>query len=171
MRCPRRDEIGQRPDGEDAWREDDTCSYCGSLNPALFMAKAEAREITLGPTDKTYKVYVESLPNPHAGQRTVGSSRWGGKRGEPIDLADGEILVEDLTPQDRAIAERHFHSDLASVRAVSFRPEPTTRFAKFYFQHLSDAERVRFVELLNAGVLRIGMPGRFYVLPFFMVPA
>jgi len=115
MRCPRRDEIGQRKDGEDAWRDDQTCSYCGSLNPDLFMAHLEAGDVSLGTTDKSYKVYVEGLG----------------------------------------------------------------RFAKFYFQHLDEGQRRRFVLLLNGEDER-GLPTRplrfvdgemgFYVLPFFAVP-
>jgi hypothetical protein len=38
---------------------------------------------------------------------------------------------------------------------------------KFYFQHLDEPQRGRFIELLNAGSLNIGYPGRFYVTPFF----
>lgn len=39
---------------------------------------------------------------------------------------------------------------------------------EFYFQHLSDEQKTRFIELLNAGKLSIGFPGHFYVLPYFM---
>lgn len=39
---------------------------------------------------------------------------------------------------------------------------------KFYFSHLSREERQEFVELMNAKKLNIGMPGHFYVLPFFV---
>lgn len=40
--------------------------------------------------------------------------------------------------------------------------------AKFYYQHLNDAQRREFVELLNGGRISLGYPGRFYVLPFFI---
>lgn len=43
--------------------------------------------------------------------------------------------------------------------------------SKFYFQHLSVAQCDEFVELLNAKAMNIGYPGRFYVLPFFVVLA
>lgn len=39
---------------------------------------------------------------------------------------------------------------------------------KFYFRHLDDAGRYRFLDLLQAGSLNIGYPGSFYVLPFFL---
>ena len=41
--------------------------------------------------------------------------------------------------------------------------------SKFYFQHLSDDQKHRFVDLLNAKTLKIGDPGHFYRLPFFIV--
>lgn len=40
---------------------------------------------------------------------------------------------------------------------------------KFYFQHLDEAAKRRFVDLLNARSLNIGHPGHFYVAPFFVV--
>lgn len=43
--------------------------------------------------------------------------------------------------------------------------------AKFYFQHLSQDQRRRFVELLNENKLKLDIPGHFYRLPFFCVPA
>lgn len=39
--------------------------------------------------------------------------------------------------------------------------------AKFYFQHLSDADKTRFIELFNTKKMKIGMPGHFYTTPFF----
>jgi len=41
-------------------------------------------------------------------------------------------------------------------------------WGKFYFQHLGEDARREFVDLLNAGRLNLGYPGRFYVLPFFI---
>lgn len=59
FKCPRRDElIGSfKLPEHDEWRDDKTCSYCGSLEPAEFMRRAEAGD-ELGPTDKNYKVYI-----------------------------------------------------------------------------------------------------------------
>jgi hypothetical protein len=37
--------------------------------------------------------------------------------------------------------------------------------SKFYFQHLSSAQQVEFVRLVNDKVMVIDMPGRFYRLP------
>jgi len=62
MTCPRRVHPGSG--GRDYWRSDGTCSYCGSLDPDSFMARLEAGDVTLTPTDKPYKVYVENRGGP-----------------------------------------------------------------------------------------------------------
>ena len=41
---------------------------------------------------------------------------------------------------------------------------------KFYFQHLSSEQRSAFVDLLNGKRLKLGYPGYFYRLPFFVGP-
>ena len=48
---------------EPHWRDDRTCSYCGSAHPDDFMAAVEAGK-TLTPTDKDYKAYCDGLTNP-----------------------------------------------------------------------------------------------------------
>lgn len=39
---------------------------------------------------------------------------------------------------------------------------------KFYFQHLPEAQKREFIDLLNSRSLNIGYPGHFYRLPFFI---
>ena len=39
---------------------------------------------------------------------------------------------------------------------------------KFYFQHLSNDQMLRFIELLNDKKLKLNYPGHFYVTPFFI---
>jgi len=112
--CPRSAENGGGPDspfkppmnGEATWREDGTCSYCGSLSQELFFEQVE-KGAEIGPTDKSYKAYVRLI-------------------------------------------DHH-------VRGAG----------KFYFQHLDEAGRARFIELANAKTMKLGMPGHFYVLPYF----
>ena len=64
LTCPRRrmeGSYGYDKEGEDGFnKDDDSCSYCGSLNPNTFMARLEAGDIELSPTDKNYKVYVHN---------------------------------------------------------------------------------------------------------------
>lgn len=38
---------------------------------------------------------------------------------------------------------------------------------KFYFQHLSEEQKMEFIGLLNARAVKIGYPGHFYRLPYF----
>lgn len=38
---------------------------------------------------------------------------------------------------------------------------------KFYYEHLDDAQRTRFIDLLNQKKMKLSYPGYFYVLPFF----
>lgn len=115
--CPRALESGGGPDspfkppmnGEAHWRDDRTCSYCGSISPELLFDQIE-KGARLTPTDKSYKLYV--------------------------DLIDARV---DGT-------------------------------AKFYFQHLDDAGRDRFIALFNARAMTLGYPGFFYVAPYFARP-
>lgn len=60
MRCPRRNE---NPQADEQFPEPDRyehsrCDYCGSVEPDLFMQRCEEGSVTLGATDKDYKVYV-----------------------------------------------------------------------------------------------------------------
>lgn len=142
MYCPR----GPGPDtpfhspfnGEMEWRDDGTCSYCGSLNPDTLMERLEAGDIEVGPTDKSYKIYVRN----NGGQPFKQTYREGCDMGKPGSSCTG--------PDDCA----HW-----TTREV----EQT----KFYFQHLSKEQMVRFVELLNEKKMKVGYPGHFYVTPYF----
>lgn len=106
--CPRREEQGMHLEGPfkhsgpnlDTWRQDRSCSYCGSMHPDDFIQYVKDGK-KVGSTDKDYKAYVDEDPR-----------------------------------------------------------------IKFYFQHLSAAQRTEFIELYNAKKFNMGeFP--FYVLPFF----
>lgn len=149
MRCPRRGEsvMGSYP-GEDRYEESDkTCSYCGSLDPEVFMQRLEAGDVELGPTDKSYKVYV----------RNVGGATFLQTYRNCYEMSK-PALPTCKGPDD-----------------CSHWVTRETSQAKFYFQHLTDEQKQRFVELYNQHVrkervMKIGYPGYFYSLPFFMVP-
>lgn len=76
--CPRRGEgpSGAYP-GSDTWRREGkvgdvrvhTCSFCGSLRPADFL-DMWAAGATVGPTDKSYKLYMDA-----AGQAVGGAGK------------------------------------------------------------------------------------------------
>lgn len=149
MWCPRRDDnhmlhspllVGRE---EDAWMPDEdsrltTCSYCGSLSEdELFHAIDTG--VKLGPTDKTYKVYLD-IPNPEPEKLF----NVGGRSGIPVKV-DGV-----WTYPNREIfwgTRSKFH-------------------AKFYFQHLSDEGWQRFTQIYNMRLMNIGYPGFFYQKPY-----
>lgn len=155
--CPRRAEhMGYMSKGAvDEWRDRSgypVCSWCGSLHPdALFKAIEDGCEC--GPTDKNYKLYVH-LPNPNVGKIEICGSDSG-----PAFDAQGKPTRDDLTAEERV--------DGRYRRDISAHAPPTLQM-KFYFQHLSDDERKKFVELLNAKKVKLGYPGRFYAMPYFM---
>ena len=154
--CPRRAEIPhfthrQIPPPPDRWQADGTCSWCGSISPAKFFEAIEAG-CEIAPTDKNYKAYVR-LPNPDVGKIV----ETGSESGPAFDI-DGRPTRDDLTDQEKAEGRyrRTFHGPAG----------PHIR-AKFYFQHLSKADRARFIELHNADKMKIAFPGHFYTRPFF----
>jgi len=139
--CPRRFEDGREPlhgEGPDSWRADQTCTYCGSLHPDVFMERAEAGDVRLSPTDKDYKVYVGNQ-----GGAAFAMTYRKDCRGAPTCTGP-----DDCT---------HWVTE-------------ERQETKFYFQHLSEAQQRRFVELHNAKPPRLHLdyPGHFYRLPFFM---
>lgn len=58
--CPRSEGSSLRnvfPEG-DVWEIDGSCSWCGSLHPDILMARLRAGDVSINPTDKSYKIYV-----------------------------------------------------------------------------------------------------------------
>lgn len=133
--CPRRSEVFSPDDHtQDTWREDGSCSFCGSMNPDTFMERLEAGDVRLAPTDKNYKVYVENEGGTQFKQTYRDCS------GKECNKGPDECT--------------HW-----VTREVSH--------SKFYFQHLSDEQKDRFITLLNEKKLKLGYPGYFYSIPFF----
>lgn len=155
MTCPRRSEDGMTDPGSsfvgageklDTYRDDSTCSYCGSFNPDTLMARIEAGDVEIGPTDKGYKAYV----------RNIGGEAF-------------KQTYRQCPPEERKIV------DGKEVTTRCAGPDTCTHWVtrereetKFYFQHLSVDQKKRFVELLNEKKIQIGYPGHFYVRPFFI---
>lgn len=136
------------------WRPDGTCSYCGSISPADLFAAIDAG-CELGPTDKDYKVYVDLIePNPE------------------------ELTVKGTSNAKECPGPSWVRADAAALEKAGFSSKHTTwmlyeprgprKFGKFYFQHFTLDDRRRFIQLLNAKAIKIGYPGHFYRLPFFM---
>jgi hypothetical protein len=140
------------------WREDGTCSYCGSISPELLFAAIEAGH-TIEPTDKNYKIYVD-LPDLRAGEPYVSCAI-------TFDIDAERVAREKWVPADPEQLKRDGWGS-SDYKWMQVWPRPATRHAKFYFDHLSEDEQTRFVELLNAKKLNLAYPGHFYRLPFFV---
>lgn len=168
--CPRRRESGMHLNNSvfklsgsdlDHWDSQNTCSYCGSLNQITFMEHLEAGDVKLGPTDKNYKVYVEGIPDPDAGKPTIYSSA----NYEQTEAGWVKVTPENIDSLPLDKWQRENYND--GKHWVKVEPRRATIFSKFYFQHLSEEQRGRFIELYNDKRLNIGYPGYFYNLPFF----
>lgn len=133
--------------GLDTYRSDGTCSYCGSMNENTFMERLENEDVELGPTDKNYKVYVNN-----AG-------------GEPFTQS-----YRDCPPPDVKVVDgKEVTTKCAGPDTCPHWVTRDVQTTKFYFQHLTKEQKERFIELLNKKKLKIGYPGHFYKLPFFIV--
>lgn len=143
MKCPRRIEGPFKLPNEDSWRKDDTCSYCGSLNPDTLMLRLESGDVELTPTDKSYKVYVDNL----GGDKFWQSYRKDCDCNFPIGLS-----VEQI--REKVAACPHWFME-------------EREHTKFYFYHLSEEQQKRFIEIYNAAKMKLKTPGHFYALPFF----
>lgn len=147
-------------DGSAHWREDGTCSYCGSASPEAFFAAVEAGyEVT--PTDKSYKVYID-LPETLDPEELVvcgssnGLERPGDKWVPASEVDEATFLRSNWTPRKDGWL-------LLEKRGA-------TKHGKFYFQHLDEAGMNRFIELYNAKKIKLAYPGYFYVRPYFCAP-
>lgn len=157
-RCPRRSENPIADDlfpDPDDWRTGRhgirTCSYCGSLSPETFFAYAEAG-CMVDPTDKNYKVYIHP-PNPDVGKIV----EYGSDSGAAFDR-HGNPRRHDLTDEEKATGR--YNRTLVG-------PASATLHEKFYFQHFSEDDRQRFIQMANAKKFNLAFPGRFYVTPYF----
>lgn len=163
--CPRRMlEFGPwaREEGLDSWEGSDgaksNCSFCGSLNPDFFMDQLCSGAV-LGPTDKSYKVYVHS---PASFEEAAERKRaWiDGGMGQAVRAVLAANGVPDEEIDDR-VEEDWLKQEAPMIQGPYI--------GKFYYQHLSADQREQFIGMLNAGQVTIGYPGHLYVLPYFCV--
>lgn len=165
FRCPRRSEAPyQIVPGPDRWLPGASlargigpcCSYCGSLQPEVFLGKLREGWI-VGPTDKSYKAYVLQPYTPEElKQRKTSSPEWRTARRQALDTGLSE--AEATAAADQYWSRYHELGEKGRM------------VAKFYYQHLADGQRHAFIELYNTRAMQIGYPGHFYVAPFFCRP-
>lgn len=166
--CPRRlSDFGpwERTENLDTWttghgligqdQVGPSCSFCGSLHPDRFIALVREGWI-VGPTDKSYKVY---FARPYTADEVADRKRrW-------LEADTTARAIRDLGGRDGKTPEQ-IDADLEQQWARLPSQDGAT-VAKFYLQHLSEAQRDEFIDLVNNGQMKIGYPGRFYRLPFF----
>lgn len=166
--CPHRAEAPYRLAGDagvDLWESGhglagqdgvgSSCSYCGSLNPDRFMELVQ-QGWWVDPTDKSYKAYLaEPLTDD---QVTARRDQWMSSAFvERVRLAACDDHAENVN----AVVEKEWQQ----MPAAAGHGET---LAKFYYQHLGGDQQQRFVDLINAKAMKIGPPGYFYALPFFV---
>ena len=76
-------------------------------------------------------------------------------------LEDGSV---ELTPTDK-----NYKVYVRALGGDLFGGKDFLGGNKLYFHHLNTEQRERFVKLHNDKKLKLGLPGHFYRLPFFMV--
>ncbi len=170
--CPRRvSDIGpwERAEGLDEWREDRglagqnrvglSCSFCGSLHPDRFMELVREGWV-VGPTDKSYKAY---LGRPRTVEEIAGrKAQW--MSADAVARAIRDLGAKDGKTEEQVTAD--LEEEWNTRHLPAFR-DGCGQEAKFYYQHLSDAQRAEFIELYNEHRMTISYPGYLYTLPFF----
>ncbi len=139
--CPRRSNsvLYEQAENLDTWREDNRCSFCGSLKPDIFMDRLERGDAILVPTDYSDKAYLKN------------------DGGEVFKQTYRDCYTQcDGKPTCKGPAD--------CTHWVTKDMNET----KFYFDHLSEDKQAKFIEYLNAQKLKLGYPGYFYVQPYFI---
>lgn len=166
--CPRRMAgFGpwERVEGLDDFRPDHGvigqsrgCTFCGSMPPDDFLAAVRAGA-EIGPTDKSYKLYV-SQPNPEPDKLHPLSATPRGSQLRASNLT--ELPWHEMSGEQRDEALKIFGDD-ASDRygSIGFGTRPTLD-GKFYTQHLSPEQSAEFWDLWQSGQVRWGYPGGPY---------
>lgn len=120
--------------------------------------------------DRAHETPADIDHCPRQGEATMGVQR----AHQPTwrDEGDGWTTCSycgSLSPESlwRAIYEHRELGPTDKNYKVYVKSVPVRGAGKFYFQHLPEEDRRRFIEVLNADLLTLGYPGHFYCLPFF----
>jgi hypothetical protein len=135
------------------------CSYCGSLPGDVFidLVKAHAE---IGPTDKSYKLYVKGIERDGSPDdlRIISRATHPGGSGrgwKDLTRAEKRALKED------AKIHRPFPEDLKSGY-YTFAKWGATVEGKFYTHHLSEEQGWEFHRLWQDKQVNWGYPGAPY---------
>jgi hypothetical protein len=172
--CPRRmSDFGPWPreEGLDQWKKQGGiigqekiglgCSFCGSLHPDRFMELVREGWV-VGPTDKSYKAY---LGRPRtAEEKAERKAQWMSAE-HGIAAAIRSLGESDGKTAGQVAAE--LEAEWGKLEGPMLESGCGGE-AKFYYQHLSKEQKREFVDLHNDKTMRVGYPGHFYSLPFFM---
>lgn len=168
--CP-----GVMRERKDPYHISPTCSYCGSISQEAFL-KAVEQGLQITPTDKNYKVYVE-IPNDEPDAlRVIGGSN---SKENPIgsfgksatycklecDMTDEEF---EMAKNQGWLVEDRRQSGRDQTQWICFGPTGAIKHGKFYFDHLDEEGRKRFIELHNNHTMQLAYPGHFYTTPYFV---
>lgn len=103
----------------------------------------------------------DNKPGTSNGHRKGPHSNWDGSLHPDVFMRLVEAGTVKLTPTDKNYKVYIEGSDPEDPEQPFFQD-------KFYFEHLSVEQRVRFIELVNEqGVVNYAFPGYFYTTPFF----
>lgn len=106
----------------------------------------------------------DESPNPDA---YPGPDRFKAQRGL-VNQARGCSYCGSLPPDDFMAAVREGAQVGPTDKSYKAYITLPGGEAKFYFQHLDEAQRLEFFELYRDHKLTVGYPGHFYRLPFFI---
>lgn len=88
--------------------------------------------------------------------------------GRFLELVGEGWVVDPTLKTYKAYLTEVLHAEPATVRPGKPLPPVVCGRAKFYFPHLVEPQKLRFIELYNTHVMKVGFPGRFDPLPYFM---
>lgn len=144
------------------WRDDNTCSYCGGLSPEEFFRAVEAGAL-IEPTDKNYKAYVVD-DSPLAGQPCLIVTANFSHEGQ-----EGWFQVTEENKDSLPMGPNGSPRGVRVGDWTKIDPHPAKRHRKFYFQHLDEVGRQRFIQMHNDKRMNV-WGGGFYVTPYFCRP-
>lgn len=142
-----------------------SCSFCGSLHPDRFMMLVREGWV-VGPTDKDYKAYLGKPRTDEYIAERKARFLAGGYGG--IAQAIRKLGAKDGKTPEQIDADLEEHWTTRQLPSIQ---DGCGQEAKFYYQHLSDEQRMEFIALYNSKQMKVGYPGHFYRLPFFCRPA